>query len=113
MPQEFEPVVGLEVHAQLLTETKLFCSCSARFGAPPNTLTCPVCAGHPGTLPVLNERALELARDSPLAGYDVLEREVMQAIARDHRVNPKVQLARLKEMLDERLGAQKSKGRAD
>ena len=67
MPQEFEPVVGLEVHAQLLTETKLFCSCSARFGAPPNTLTCPVCAGHPGTLPVLNERALELAIVAGLA----------------------------------------------
>ncbi len=67
MPQGFEPVVGLEVHAQLLTETKLFCSCSARFGAPPNTLTCPVCAGHPGTLPVLNERALELAIAAGLA----------------------------------------------
>jgi len=56
---EYEPVIGLEVHLQLSTTTKLFCGCLAKFGAPPNSQTCPVCLGLPGVLPVLNERALE------------------------------------------------------
>lgn len=56
-----EPVIGLEVHVQLATATKLFCRCPNRFGAPPNSLTCPYCLGHPGTLPVLNTRAVDLA----------------------------------------------------
>jgi aspartyl-tRNA(Asn)/glutamyl-tRNA(Gln) amidotransferase subunit B len=54
-------VIGLEVHVQLLTRTKLFCGCSTQFGLPPNTATCPVCMGLPGTLPVMNRRAFELA----------------------------------------------------
>lgn len=54
-------VIGLETHVQLQTETKLFCGCSTKFGAPPNTQTCPVCTGHPGTLPVMNRRAFELS----------------------------------------------------
>jgi len=58
---EFEPVIGLEVHAQLLTESKIFCGCSTRFGAPPNTQTCAVCTGMPGVLPVLNARVVEFA----------------------------------------------------
>jgi aspartyl-tRNA(Asn)/glutamyl-tRNA(Gln) amidotransferase subunit B len=56
---EFEPVIGLEVHAQLKTKTKIFCSCSTSFGAPPNTHTCPVCLGMPGVLPVLNKKVVE------------------------------------------------------
>ena len=64
---EFEAVIGLEVHAQLATESKIFCACSARFGAPPNENTCPVCTGMPGVLPVLNRRVVEYAIRTALA----------------------------------------------
>ena len=57
----YEPVIGLEVHVQLLTASKIFCSCSTRFGAPPNTNVCPVCLGLPGAMPVLNRAAVEFA----------------------------------------------------
>lgn len=59
--QKYEPVIGLEVHAQLLTEAKLFCNCSTKFGNNPNSNVCPVCLGHPGVLPVLNKKAVEFA----------------------------------------------------
>ncbi|HEX2644823.1 MAG TPA: Asp-tRNA(Asn)/Glu-tRNA(Gln) amidotransferase subunit GatB, partial [Thermoanaerobaculia bacterium] len=58
---DYEAVIGLEVHVQLLTESKMFCRCPNRFGADPNTLVCPVCLGYPGTLPVINRHAVDLA----------------------------------------------------
>jgi len=64
---KYEPVIGLEVHVQLLTRTKIFCGCSTRFGDPPNTNVCPICLGLPGTLPVLNKRAVEMAMRASLA----------------------------------------------
>lgn len=64
---KYEPVIGLEVHAQLLTRTKIFCGCSTRFGDAPNSNVCPVCLGLPGTLPVLNKRAVEMGIRAALA----------------------------------------------
>jgi aspartyl-tRNA(Asn)/glutamyl-tRNA(Gln) amidotransferase subunit B len=79
-PATNQVVIGLEVHAQLLTRSKMFCGCPATFGAPPNTQTCPVCLGMPGTLPVINRRAIELA--------------VRTALAFECRVNPGCRFAR-------------------
>ncbi len=77
---EYEPVIGLEVHAQLKTNTKIFCNCSTAFGAPPNTHVCPVCLGMPGVLPVLNKKVVEYA--------------IRMAIATDCNVAPKSRFAR-------------------
>jgi len=72
---EFEAVIGLEVHAQLKTKTKIFCSCSTAFGAPPNTHTCPVCLGMPGVLPVLNKKVVEYTLRMALATGCKIESE--------------------------------------
>ncbi len=64
---KYEAVIGLEVHAQMLTDTKMFCGCSTRFGSEPNTQTCPVCIGMPGVLPVMNKKALEFTIKTGLA----------------------------------------------
>ncbi|OGR23432.1 MAG: aspartyl/glutamyl-tRNA amidotransferase subunit B [Desulfobacterales bacterium RIFOXYA12_FULL_46_15] len=72
---QFEPVIGLEVHAQLKTKTKIFCSCSTEFGKPPNANTCPVCTGMPGVLPVLNRLAVSFAIKACLATHCRINRE--------------------------------------
>src|SRR5436190_8578595 len=74
---DFEPVIGLEVHAQLLTRTKIFCGCSTQFGAPANTQVCMVCLGLPGALPALNEAAVEMAVKAGKAfGCRIAERSI-------------------------------------
>jgi aspartyl-tRNA(Asn)/glutamyl-tRNA(Gln) amidotransferase subunit B len=78
---KYEAIIGLEVHAQLLTDSKIFCGCSTRYGAAPNHNTCPVCAGFPGALPVLNRKVVEfalragLAMNCKIAGYSRLARK--------------------------------------
>ena len=72
---QFEPVIGLEVHAQLKTKTKIFCSCSTQFGNSPNANTCPVCTGMPGMLPVLNKQAVSFAIKTALATHCTINQE--------------------------------------
>ncbi|MFA6979143.1 MAG: Asp-tRNA(Asn)/Glu-tRNA(Gln) amidotransferase subunit GatB [Ignavibacteriaceae bacterium] len=74
MNQKFEAVIGLEVHAQLLTNTKIFCGCSTKFGNEPNSNVCPICLGHPGVLPVLNKKVVEYAVLMGLATKSTINR---------------------------------------
>jgi aspartyl-tRNA(Asn)/glutamyl-tRNA(Gln) amidotransferase subunit B len=77
MTTTWETIIGLEVHAQLATNSKVWCGCSTDFGAPPNTQTCPICLGHPGTLPVLNQKVVEYAIKAGLAlGCQIKEKSV-------------------------------------
>ncbi len=80
MNPKYEAVIGLEVHAQLLTDTKIFCGCSTKFGVPPNTNVCPVCLGYPGVLPVLNKKVVEFT--------------VLMGLATDCTINEKSIFAR-------------------
>lgn len=80
MNPKYEAVIGLEVHAQLLTDTKIFCGCSTKFGAAPNTNVCPICLGHPGVLPVLNKKVVEFT--------------VLMGLATNCRINRKSIFAR-------------------
>jgi aspartyl-tRNA(Asn)/glutamyl-tRNA(Gln) amidotransferase subunit B len=76
-PGAYEPVIGLEIHCQLRTRTKMFCGCELSFGDEPNVHTCPICLGHPGTLPVTNERAVQFALQIALAlGCEVAPRSI-------------------------------------
>ena len=72
--KDYEIVIGLEVHCELSTKTKIFCSCSTEFGGEPNTHCCPICMAMPGTLPVLNEKVVEYAVKAGLAAATVVER---------------------------------------
>jgi aspartyl-tRNA(Asn)/glutamyl-tRNA(Gln) amidotransferase subunit B len=76
---KYEPVIGLEVHAQLLTESKIFCGCSTQFGREPNANTCPVCTGFPGVLPVLNKKVVEFAIKAGLATHCEITRSSVLA----------------------------------
>ena len=75
MTRQYETVIGLEVHVELATKTKIFCSCSTQFGGAPNTHTCPVCTGMPGSLPVLNRQVVEYAMAIGLATNCEIARE--------------------------------------
>ncbi len=72
MAKQYETVIGLEVHVELATKTKIFCGCSTAFGGAPNTHTCPVCTGMPGSLPVLNKQVVEYAMAIGLATNCIL-----------------------------------------
>jgi aspartyl-tRNA(Asn)/glutamyl-tRNA(Gln) amidotransferase subunit B len=87
---DYEPVIGLEIHVQLKTRTKMFCSCEVSFGAPPNTHTCPTCLGLPGALPVTNERAVHYGLMIGLAfGCDIAERSIFHRKNYFYPDNPK------------------------
>ncbi len=74
--EKYEATIGLEVHVQLSTDSKIFCGCSTRFGAPPNSQACPICLGMPGVLPVLNRKVVELAIRTALAANCTIARQV-------------------------------------
>jgi aspartyl-tRNA(Asn)/glutamyl-tRNA(Gln) amidotransferase subunit B len=88
--QRYEPVIGLEIHVQLRTRTKMFCGCELAFGDDPNTHTCPICLAHPGSLPVPNERAIEFALEIALAlGCELAPRSIFHRKNYFYPDNPK------------------------
>jgi aspartyl-tRNA(Asn)/glutamyl-tRNA(Gln) amidotransferase subunit B len=101
---DFEVVIGLEVHAQLLTRSKMFCGCPTTFGAPPNSQTCPICQGMPGTLPVINRRAIEFGVRTALAFHCTINERCR--FARKHYYYPDMpknyQISQYEEPLAER-----------
>ena len=88
MSRQYETVIGLEVHVELATKTKIFCSCPTAFGGAPNTHTCPVCTGMPGSLPVLNKQVVEyalavgLAANCQITQYCRFDRKIFIRIPR-------------------------------
>jgi aspartyl-tRNA(Asn)/glutamyl-tRNA(Gln) amidotransferase subunit B len=88
--QDYEPVIGLEIHVQLATRTKMFCGCELRFGDEPNTHTCQICLGHPGVLPVTNERAVRYGLEIALAlGCEIAPRSIFHRKNYFYPDNPK------------------------
>ena len=84
MSKDYEIVIGLEVHAELETKTKIFCGCKNEFGAEVNTQCCPICMGLPGTLPVLNEKVVEFAIKAGLA----LNCDINRISKQDRKISP-------------------------
>ena len=84
---EYEVIIGLEVHAELSTKTKIYCGCSTEFGGDPNTHCCPVCTGMPGALPVLNEKVVEYLEGLPPQKLhcSVLAEEAIKKAIEDYR----------------------------
>lgn len=86
MAKQYETVIGLEVHVELATKTKIFCGCSTAFGGRPNTHTCPVCTGMPGSLPVLNKQVVEyavavgLATNCTITQYCKFDRKIISIL---------------------------------
>src|SRR5204862_991404 len=88
--RQYEPVIGLEIHVQLSTRTKMFCGCALSFGDPPNVHTCPVCLAHPGTLPTVNERAVRYALQIGLAlDCEIAPRSIFHRKSYFYPDNPK------------------------
>ena len=83
--KNYETVIGLEVHVELATKTKIFCACSTAFGGAPNTHTCPVCTGQPGSLPVLNKQVVEYAVAVGLAACWLVYSIILSALRRISR----------------------------
>ena len=80
MAKQYETVIGLEVHVELATKTKIFCGCSTAFGGRPNTHTCPVCPGMPGSLPVLNKQVVKTQSSTSLMGLPIIKLNLINMV---------------------------------